>query len=108
MLGPQRFREANQYVIGLAESLRAQHPGKYVPTPLSLATLNWNALLICALIEAAILGVLWAMMPCPDPMSFLAQLAAAMLFGMGILAGTRVRGFWKRLLLLLPAMVVML
>ena len=31
------WTEAVQYVVRLRESLRAQHPGKFVPPPLSLA-----------------------------------------------------------------------
>jgi hypothetical protein len=95
--------EANQYVLRLAESERAKHPGKFVPPPLSLTGLNWIAMLICAAVEAVILGVFWAVMPPSHPVWFAAEFACALLLGMGLLAGGRVKGFWKRLLLLVPA-----
>jgi predicted Ser/Thr protein kinase len=100
--------EAREYVRRLAESLRAQHPGKFVPPPLSLATLNWKAMLFVALIEAVILGVLWYAMPPSHPASAVSQFAYSFLFGMGVIAGLRVKGFWKRLLLLAPALAVMI
>jgi tRNA A-37 threonylcarbamoyl transferase component Bud32 len=95
--------EARQYVLRLAGSLRAQHPGKFVPPPLSLATLNWSAMLLCAVIAAVILGVLWAVMRPPHPAWRAAQIACGFLFGLGLMAGVRVKGLWQRLLLLVPA-----
>ena len=101
-------KEADQYVARLRESLRAQHPDKFVPPPLSLATLNWKVMGICALIEAVILGVLWFMMPPSYPASAVSQFACSFLFGMGLMASMRVKGFWKRMLLLAPALAVMI
>jgi tRNA A-37 threonylcarbamoyl transferase component Bud32 len=100
--------EANRYVFCLFQSLRAQHPGKFAPPPLALATLNGNTLLICALIEAVILGGLWFMMPPSHPVSAVSQFVYSFLFGMGVIAGLRVRGYWKRLLLLVPALAAMI
>jgi hypothetical protein len=98
--------EAKQYVICLFNSLRAQHPDKFVPPSLSLATLNWNAMGICALIEAVSLGVLWyAMRPSlPD----IAEFPGSFLFGMGMIAGTRVKAFRKKMLLMAPGISVIL
>ena len=94
--------EANQYVGRLAESLRAQHPGKFVPPPLSLATLNWKAMGICGLIEAVILGVLLYALPLSSPVLAIPQFAFSLLFGMGLVAGLRLKGFWKWMLLAAP------
>ena len=65
-------------------------------------------MLICALIEAVILGVLWSVMPPSYPASAVSQFAYSFLFGMGLMAGLRVKGFWKRMLLLVPALAVMI
>jgi tRNA A-37 threonylcarbamoyl transferase component Bud32 len=97
--------EAKRYVGGLFASLLAQH--KLVPTPLSFATLNWKVMGICTLIEAAILGVLWLAMPPFHPASAVSQFAYSLLFGIGLTAGGRVKGLWKRMLLLLPALAAM-
>jgi tRNA A-37 threonylcarbamoyl transferase component Bud32 len=100
--------EAREYALRLAESQRARHPGKFVPPPpLSLARLNWNAMLICAVIEAVILGLLWAIMPPSHPAWFAAEFACGFLFALGLMAGLRVKGFWKLMLLMVPATVVM-
>jgi tRNA A-37 threonylcarbamoyl transferase component Bud32 len=100
--------EARIYVVRLAESLRAQHPGKFVPPPLlPMARLNWNAMLICAVVEAVILGVLWAVIQPSHPAWFAAEFACGFLFALGLMAGFRVKGFWKLILLMVPATVVM-
>ena len=96
------------YVVRLAESLRAQHPGKFLPPPpMSLARLNWKAMLICAVIEAVILGLLWAVMLPPHPAWFAAEIACGFLSALGLTAGLRVKGFWKLMLLMVPTTVVM-
>lgn len=95
--------EAMNYVIRLAESLRAKHPGKFVPPPLSLDTLNGKVMLICAAIEAVVFGVVWLLWMPANPAAFLSQFAFGLLLGLGMLAGTRVKGFGKRMLLMVPA-----
>jgi serine/threonine protein kinase len=100
--------EAKQYVIRLYLTLRAEHPEKFAVPPLSLATLNWNAVLVCAAIEAVVLGVLWFVMPPSHPVSAGSQFAYSFLFGLGLTAGLRVKGRWKRLLLLAPALAVLI
>ncbi len=55
--------EAHQYALRLADTLRAQNPGKFSPRPLSLATLNWPALIICAFIEVILAGIAWFAFP---------------------------------------------
>ena len=96
--------EAKQYVLHLFHSLRLQEPDKYGPPPLSLATLNWKAMLICALIEAIALGVMWCAMPPRSAAMSISQFASSFLLGVGLMAGVRVKGLRKRLLLLIPAM----
>jgi hypothetical protein len=61
---------------------------------------------ICALIEAVILGVVWFVEPPSYPASAVSQFTCTFLFGMGVVACTGVKGFWKRLLLLAPAHVL--
>jgi len=97
--------EASQYVTRLAESLRAQHPGKFVPPPLSLATLNWKAVLICAAIEAVVLGVLWIAMPPAYPAAAVVQFTLSLLFGMGLIAFGRVKGKRRRLFVAVVAIM---
>jgi hypothetical protein len=99
--------EAKQYVVRLFFTLRAQYPDKFATPPLSLASLNWNAILICAAIEAVFLGVLWFAMPPSHPASAISQFVYSLLFGIGVIAGMRVKGLWK-LLLLAPAVAVMI
>jgi tRNA A-37 threonylcarbamoyl transferase component Bud32 len=94
------LREADQYVRRLAERLRPEHPGKFVPPVLTLATLNFREMLICLLLEAAVVivscfFVSWSF---SDAASFF----AGFLFTTGLLAGARVQRMWQRLLLLTP------
>jgi hypothetical protein len=97
--------EAREYAIRLAESLRPQNPGKYEMPPLSLATLNWRRMGICAAIEVIVLGVLWFAVPPTDPAATFWQVASSGLFAGGISLGLGVRGFWKRILLLAPSVI---
>jgi tRNA A-37 threonylcarbamoyl transferase component Bud32 len=97
--------EAYQYVVRLAESQRALHPGKFEPPSLSLASPNWKAMLTCAVIEAIILGVLWAIMQPSHPVWFVVEFACTFLFGLGFMAGGTVKVFWKWWLLQVPAIV---
>jgi tRNA A-37 threonylcarbamoyl transferase component Bud32 len=97
--------EASQYALRLAESQRALHPGKFVPPQLTLASMNWNAMLICAVIEAIIIGVWWAIKQPSHPAWFAAEFACALLLIMGVMAIGRVKGFWMRLLFWVPALV---
>jgi len=98
------FMEARRFVLGLWMAFRDQQPGKFAPPPLSLATLNTKAMLICALIESIVLGVLWFTLRPSDPGSAASQFAYSLMFGMGLIAGLRVTGLWKRLLLLAPSL----
>jgi len=102
------LKEARRFVFALRRGFRAQHPDKFLPPPLSLATLNRKVMGICALIETVLLGVLWLAMPQSDPASAVSQFTYSLLFGMGLMAFTRVKGFWKRMLLLAPAVTVMI
>ena len=99
--------EAKAAVFCFFCALRAQYPDKFVP-PLSLATLNWPMMLRFALIEGVVLVVLWFLTRPSHPASAIAQFAYSFLLGMGLIACLRVKGFWKRLLLLLPALAVMI
>jgi hypothetical protein len=113
----KRYREAvpgtgrwaaNREVIRLFQTLRTQDPDKYGPPIMSLATLNWKAVLIWALILALIFGAWWFSLPPPYPASAIPQFIYSLLFGMGLIASRRVKGFWTRLLLLTPALAVMI
>jgi tRNA A-37 threonylcarbamoyl transferase component Bud32 len=102
------LKEARRFVLALWIALRDQQPGKFAPPPLSLATLNPKAMLICALSEAIILGVLWFVMTPSYPASAVSEFAYSFLFGVGLIAGLRVKGLRKRLLLLAPSLVVLI
>jgi len=94
--------EATRYVTHLADSLKAQHPGKFVPAPLSLAKLNWQLVGITALIEAVAVCVLWLVVPTLHSASAVTLFACSFLAGMAFMTGLRVRDTWKRVLLLVP------
>jgi len=102
------WAERFQYLTDLGKSLQAQHPGKFVPPSLSLATVNWKAMGIGVLIEAVILGVVWFAEPPAHPVSAVSQFACTFLIGMASMAFMRVQGFWKRILLFAPALVVLI
>jgi serine/threonine protein kinase len=97
--------EANQYVLRLAETQRAKHPGKFVPPSWSQFRLNGRAMLICGVIEAAVFGVWWVISSPAYPGWVAAQLGCTFLFGVAVLACARVKGHWKRALLLVPPIV---
>jgi hypothetical protein len=98
--------EATIYVNRLFETLQAREPDRYARSPLLLTALNWKAALVCALIEAVILAAIWFAVPPTDMASAVAKFAYTFLFGVGVMAGVRVKGFWKRVLFLSPAIVV--
>jgi hypothetical protein len=99
--------EASQYVLRLFFSLPAKYPEMFVQ-PVSLATLNWIALLKCALFETVILCLLWYVMPPSHPLSAVSEFAYSVLFGMAARACLSVKGLWKRLLLWAPALAAMI
>jgi len=99
-------KEAIQYVVRLMESLRAQHPDKFGPPPLSLSTLNWKVIRIYAWIEAVILAVLWYAMPPTNPALTISAFASSFLLGMGLALALRVKGLRKQVLLLAPFLAV--
>ncbi len=80
-----------------------------MPPDWSLAKLNVKAMLICGIIEAAVFGVWWVVNSPAYPGWIAAEFGCTFLFGMAVLACARVKGFWRRALLLvapLPAMIV--
>jgi tRNA A-37 threonylcarbamoyl transferase component Bud32 len=99
--------ESSEYVHRLAASLRAQHPGKFTPPPLSSAFFDWKAVGKCVLIGSVVLGALWFVRPPSHPASAVSQFAYSLLFIMGTMAGLGVKGYWK-LLLLAPSLVGMI
>jgi tRNA A-37 threonylcarbamoyl transferase component Bud32 len=100
--------EAQQYVIRLYHSLRAENPDKFTLPPLSSIILNRNAMIICALIEGVILGmVMWYYEPPSHPILAVAQFIYSFLFGMALMAFPRENRLWKRMMLLIPALAVM-
>ncbi len=103
-----RLGEANQYVVRLAETQRAKHPGKFVPPSWSQFSLNVKAMLICGVLEAAVFGVWWVISSPAYPGWVAAELSCTFLFGVAVLACARVKGFWKRALLLVPPIPAMI
>jgi hypothetical protein len=102
------LEEAHRFVTALRRGFRAQHPEKFAPPPLSLATLNWKLMAVWAAIEAVCMGELWYYTAPSHPASVVSQFAYSFLLGMGLIAGLRVQGVWKRLLLVLPAVTLMI
>ena len=103
------WAERFQYLTDLRESLRAQDPDKFAPPPLSLATLL-KEMLIGAMWPAFYLGcIFWfCMKPTCDLRWIVSECACGLLIGMGLTAAcTRVKSFWKQMLLLVPALVLM-
>ena len=80
--------EARAYVHLLAGSLRQQRP-------LSLAALNWKAMLKCVAAEALVLGAWWLMLEQSSSPSDLSRFAYSFLFGMGLPASGAVKGIWR-------------
>jgi tRNA A-37 threonylcarbamoyl transferase component Bud32 len=97
--------EAARFVLDLFNALRTQFPERFAPPPLSLATLNWQALLICALVEAIAVGVLWIVFPPSQPIAAVCEFAYSLLFGLGLVGTLRVKGY-KKLLLLTPSVLL--
>jgi serine/threonine protein kinase len=94
-----RQAEAKRRVMRIFYSLRAENPGRFLPPPLSLATLRWRNLLLVALIEVILLGLLWFMAPPAHLASAALQFAFSLLCGMLIVlgwqVGLRVKGVRK-------------
>ena len=102
---PEAGWAAPTNVQRLFKSLQAQYPGKFRPR--SLATLNWKIMGIFTLIEALILGISWIVVTPTHRAADVTIFAMGFLFAMGYTAGLRVRGWQKRLLLLVPALALM-
>jgi tRNA A-37 threonylcarbamoyl transferase component Bud32 len=100
--------EVAYYVSRLNVMLRAKHPEKFAPPPFSLTTLNWKVMGYCAFAVSVVLGVWWLVKPPVQPASFFPRFAYSLLFGMGLMAFVRVKGLWKRILLLVPGLVALL
>jgi hypothetical protein len=96
------------YVADLVASLQAQNRDRFAPGPFSPANLDWKALLICAVVEAAIVAGVRFESPPSDPILTASVFAYSFLFGMALMLFTRVKGVWQRLLLMAPAVLVML
>jgi tRNA A-37 threonylcarbamoyl transferase component Bud32 len=113
----ERYREAVpkagwaervQYLTDLKKSLQAQHPDKNDPPPLSLAALL-KKMLIASMWQAFCLGcIFWFCMRSTFGLAWIvSECACGLLIGMGLTAAcTRVKTFWKRILLLVPALVL--
>jgi tRNA A-37 threonylcarbamoyl transferase component Bud32 len=96
-------RDAMVVVLNLGKKLRTEQPDKFAYPPLSIADMSWKGILICALIEVAVLGGMWwHTRPLTVPIATTLLFACGFLFGMGIMAFSRVKDLWKRTLLLTP------
>jgi hypothetical protein len=73
------------YVADLAASLQAQNPDRFAPGPFSPANLDWKALLICAVVEAAIVAGVWFESPPSDTVLTASVFAYSFLFGMALM-----------------------
>ena len=81
--------EAQEYAERLAESLREQHPGKYVPPALSLANMNWDEMFKMTVIWAVVGGIAWPI--AGWSLWALPRFVSATVFTMGLMAGARVK-----------------
>ncbi len=101
--------EAKDYVARLAVELQAAEPEKFVAPKLSLRSFNRRLMVRCASIEAAIVGVAAVVFPSMQSATFANQFVGGLLFGVGSMIGTRLKGFWKRWLALMPgfAMIIL-
>jgi hypothetical protein len=98
--------EAHRYLLRLSAMLGAGQPGQVGPSPLSLRTVNWNAVLICAVIEAAVLGVLWLAIPPASPASAVPRFVSGLLLGMGSMAAGRAKSSRLARLLFLALVLI--
>ena len=101
-------REALFTVYSLGATLRKQDPIKFALPPLSPANLSWAGMLVCGLIEAAVVGAVWYANPPVDPLSTGLLLTYNFLFGIAMAAFDRVDGFRRRALLLTPGLLAVI
>jgi tRNA A-37 threonylcarbamoyl transferase component Bud32 len=94
------------YVTNLLEQLRKQDPVKYAYPPLTLDNLAWSGMLICAGVEAMVLGVAWFIWPPAYPVAAVLNFASFFLFGLAMMTWPRVPSLRMRLLSLSPAVLV--
>jgi hypothetical protein len=87
--------EVECYLVRLMGELGAQHPGKFVLPPLSLANINWKGALICALIEAVLVGVVWYIIAPSHPVTAAFWFAWTFLLAVVVLTVIRAM-LWSR------------
>ena len=97
---------ARDTVERIAARIEAAAPGTLIG-PGGNRRLNFGMALFTLAVEAIIFGILWVTMSPPDSALFLFNLASGFLFGGGIMVGTRLKGFWPRVLVVLPGAAVM-
>jgi hypothetical protein len=100
--------DAMLIVMNLGKKLQAEQPDKFALPPLSPANLSRNGMLICILIEAGVIAVLWHFNRPSYPFAAVLVFAYSFLFGTACMAFTRVKGIGKRFLLIVPGLLVML
>jgi hypothetical protein len=101
-------QQAMVAVMNLGKKLQAERPNRFAYPPLSLSNMSWRGMLICGLVEAAALAVVLYQFPFYLRIEAVLPFAYCFLFGIGIMAFTRVKGFGKRILLLAPGVLAML
>ena len=101
-------REAMLYIYGIANALRAEQPDKFACPPLALENISWQSMMICAMFEAVVAGVVWAIFPPAYPLAASLFFAGNFLLGMWLCALPRVKGLWKRLILLAPGLLLLI
>lgn len=98
--------EARDYVNQLMADIQSKEPGKLMPPRFSLRTLNWSLIGFCALIEVIVVGLLTLVYSPMQTTAGLWQFIAGVAFGIGILMGPRLDAIWKRVLVLLPGILL--
>jgi hypothetical protein len=98
--------EAVQFVTQYAKNLKKQKPEKFAPPTFSFATLNWTAMKRFAFIDACFIAFICLVTKLPPHPSWtIAQFVYSCLFGLGIVACSRVKSFGKLILILTPALL---
>jgi tRNA A-37 threonylcarbamoyl transferase component Bud32 len=99
--------DARSYVLRMAARLQAEDPDKLKPPVLSLATLNWRAIAICATLEAVLTGAIVALGASPEWQATAYYAAGGFVWGIGMMASMRLAGFWRRFLAQAPGLAML-
>jgi tRNA A-37 threonylcarbamoyl transferase component Bud32 len=101
------FATARETVEQIAARLETAAPGTLI-APHARRGFNVQGALLCAAAESLLLLILWETVPPRQPIPFLMEFGAQFLLGVSIMLTLRVKGFGRRFLIVLPAVVAMM